>query len=289
MPLVTLGSPKGGVGKTTLAAHLAALLARRGHRVLAIDLDPQNALRLHFGLSMREEGGFLAWLEEGVNWRAVLRDTAHDVRLLPYGATDPQRALQLQARLLAEPALLANPLRDMLADPGLVVIADSAPGPSAALTALAPMTDLAITVLLADAGSAAMIPPAIAAMQAHEGTLGRSGNDRIGFVLNQVDLGRPLSAAVVEASSRALGARMIGAICYDEALAEALADRRMLLGDDAPSGFAAGIGPGGGATGAAEDLRLLADAVAARLRPASVAPGRAPRAGFSALNEWGLR
>ena len=287
MPLVTLGSPKGGVGKTTLAAHLAALLARRGHRVLAIDLDPQNALRLHFGLSMREEGGYLAWLEEGVNWRAVLRDTAYDVRLLPYGATDPQRALQLQAHILNDPSLLANPVRDMLSDPGLVVIADSAPGPSAMLAALAPMTDLAITVLLADGGSAAMIPAAIAALQAQEGTLGRAGLERSGFVLNQVDLSRPLSAAVVEAASRALGPRLIGAICYDEALAEALADRRMLLGEDPPPGYPAGTGPG--ASGAAEDLRLLADAVAARLRPAGIAPGRAPRAGFSALNEWGLR
>jgi chromosome partitioning protein len=35
---------KGGSGKTTTAAHLAQHLALRGHRVLAIDLDPQASL-----------------------------------------------------------------------------------------------------------------------------------------------------------------------------------------------------------------------------------------------------
>ncbi len=35
---------KGGVGKTTLCANLAATLARKGHRVLAVDLDFQGSL-----------------------------------------------------------------------------------------------------------------------------------------------------------------------------------------------------------------------------------------------------
>ncbi len=34
---------KGGVGKTTLAVHVADLLARRGHRTLLVDADPQGS------------------------------------------------------------------------------------------------------------------------------------------------------------------------------------------------------------------------------------------------------
>ena len=41
---------KGGVGKTSIAANLARLLGRRGHRVLAIDGDPNPTLALALGL-----------------------------------------------------------------------------------------------------------------------------------------------------------------------------------------------------------------------------------------------
>ncbi|WP_275124939.1 ParA family protein [Streptomyces mobaraensis] len=41
---IALFNNKGGVGKTTLAYHLAHMLERRGARVLAVDLDPQSNL-----------------------------------------------------------------------------------------------------------------------------------------------------------------------------------------------------------------------------------------------------
>ncbi|APO69872.1 plasmid partitioning protein RepA 1 (plasmid) [Rhizobium gallicum] len=50
MQVVSVVNFKGGSGKTTTAAHLAQYLALTGHRVLAVDLDPQASLTSLFGI-----------------------------------------------------------------------------------------------------------------------------------------------------------------------------------------------------------------------------------------------
>ncbi|MEM6931989.1 MAG: plasmid partitioning protein RepA [Pseudomonadota bacterium] len=47
---------KGGSGKTTTAAHLAQHLALKGHRVLALDLDPQASLTALHGIQPELDG-----------------------------------------------------------------------------------------------------------------------------------------------------------------------------------------------------------------------------------------
>jgi chromosome partitioning protein len=54
MNVITLASRKGGAGKTTLTAHLAAFAHRQGHRCLVVDADPQGSLALWH--SMRADG-----------------------------------------------------------------------------------------------------------------------------------------------------------------------------------------------------------------------------------------
>jgi len=49
MRRIAIWSAKGGTGKTTVTANLAVALARRGRRVLLLDLDPQACLLRTFG------------------------------------------------------------------------------------------------------------------------------------------------------------------------------------------------------------------------------------------------
>jgi cellulose synthase operon protein YhjQ len=273
MPLILFISPKGGVGKTTLAAHIAAILVKRGHRVLALDLDSQNALRLHLGVSIREDAGYANALDRQPRWQSAVVDTPAGVRLLPFGNSEPRRVLEMGAALLDRPDLLTSPVREMLADPALIVIADTPPGPSSAVQALTTVADLVVTVLLADIGSAALIPQVVSGHIYGRGTMVARLAERTVALMNHVELDSPLSAAILDSAINAFGQRLLGAVCWDDALAGALVNRRLLLN---------------GGSGAAEDLMMVADSLAARIRPP--APPPAPESGaFPALTDWGLR
>jgi chromosome partitioning protein len=50
MKIFSLINEKGGVGKTTIATHIAAGMAIRGKRVLLVDADPQGHATVAFGL-----------------------------------------------------------------------------------------------------------------------------------------------------------------------------------------------------------------------------------------------
>ena len=69
MPVVSVINYKGGVGKTTVTANLAAELAWRGLRVLALDLDSQASLTFSFirpdewQNSYEQNGTIKAWFD----------------------------------------------------------------------------------------------------------------------------------------------------------------------------------------------------------------------------------
>ena len=81
MPIVTCASQKGGTGKTTTAAHLAACLAREhGQRVLAVDADPQTDLTFALGIDIDGLQGSLAdVLVEGAALSAIETQEGFDL------------------------------------------------------------------------------------------------------------------------------------------------------------------------------------------------------------------
>jgi len=61
---ITITSTKGGVGKTTLCANLAGILADLGQRVLMVDADVQPTLSSYFGLTRRADRGLTNLITE---------------------------------------------------------------------------------------------------------------------------------------------------------------------------------------------------------------------------------
>jgi cellulose synthase operon protein YhjQ len=266
MPLVCFASPKGGVGKTTLAANVASELAHVGKRVIALDLDPQNALRLHFGAALRDPSGYTHRLTQRPNWRQSLRETPVGVALLPHGQIDIGGALELSRCLTQDPGLLVAPLTEMLADPDLTIVVDTMPGLSSQLATMLPLVDIMITVLLPDAASISLLP------QVHSGAAygptfngsTRVGGGSLGFVINQFDSRSRLGSRVAGAAERHLGGRLLGTIYRDESVAEAAA-AQTVVAKYAPN------------SKAASDIAILAGAIGRLLAERAGSPPRLNR------------
>lgn len=56
--IIAFANQKGGVGKTTTALSLASILAKKGNKILAVDLDPQA--NFTSGLGYRRRGDYLS-------------------------------------------------------------------------------------------------------------------------------------------------------------------------------------------------------------------------------------
>lgn len=71
MRIITLLNEKGGVGKTTLATHIAAGLALMGRKVVLVDADPQGHATVALGLT--KQPGLYDLLVRDANFSSVMR------------------------------------------------------------------------------------------------------------------------------------------------------------------------------------------------------------------------
>jgi chromosome partitioning protein len=238
MKVIAVVSAKGGVGKTTLAANLASVLAASGRRVIAVDLDPQNALRLHFGVPLDSIDGLSRATLSGALWRSVMFDGVDGVTVLPYGAVLEDDRRRFEAHIDQHPAWLAQSLESLQLDATDIVIIDTPPGSSAYVrTALCAAT-FALNVVLADAASYAAIPQMERLIDTY--AVPRAAFHGTGYVINQIDQSRQLTKDVLKVLRQMLGQRLFpGVIHLDEGVSEALACDTTLIHYDSLSQAAA--------------------------------------------------
>jgi len=227
--VISVVSAKGGVGKTTLSACLAMGLAP-GRDVIAVDLDPQNALRLHLGVNSAEiDGACRATLEERSWQTAVYRGGKGRPSVLPYGNINETDRDALEAHLSANPQWLTNGLRGLGLGPQSVVVIDTPPGPSLYQQQALRAANFTLVVIHADAASYATIASMETILDRY--CVGREGFAGSVYLLNSVSAASALSRDVVRVVRSELGDRVIPVVVHqDEAVREAMAfDQPVLL------------------------------------------------------------
>lgn len=226
MPLICVCSPKGGVGKTTLAANLAWAMARAGNKVLALDFDVQNALRLHFGVPLTDGRGYAARAAESADWSQSVLSTGSNLFVLPYGDVTEAQRWAFEECLTRDEHFLSRGLSSLLNYPGLIIIADFPAGPSPALKAVSRLADLHLVTLMADTASLSLLPHV-----ENNRLTGEALNQKAGqyVVLNQSDNRRQLSRDVTTLVEERLGENVLGVIHRDESVSEANASQQAIF------------------------------------------------------------
>lgn len=229
--ILAVVSAKGGVGKSTLAANLAAALQRAGRPVLALDLDPQNALHHHF-LSADEQQALgqrgIAHFDQ--DWREQGMASAEGVFVLPHGLVEESLRRDFEAQLHDDPQWLARRISDLQLAEGALVIIDTPPGPSVYLQQALSVANLALVLSLADAASYTALPLIDSLIKTH--TAGRKSFVGTSYLINQVDHSRQLSRDITQIMQGLLGQQVVGTVHRDQSITEALAYNRNVLDYD---------------------------------------------------------
>ena len=129
MNVLAIVSAKGGVGKTTLSANLGAALAAN-RRVVCVDLDPQNALRLHLGVAMDELDGVARCTLEGRRWDSAIFQSPGSPEVLPFGTINETDRDAFEVHLAEHPDWLAQGLQSLRLKASDYLVIDTPPGAS---------------------------------------------------------------------------------------------------------------------------------------------------------------
>jgi cellulose synthase operon protein YhjQ len=251
MKVVAVVSAKGGVGKTTLAANLASVLGSNGRRVIVLDFDPQNALRLHFGIPVDHFDGVSRATVAGDAWRSVMFDSVDGVTVLPHGALNEDDRREFEARLDSDPHLVRTALDALALEPSDIVLIDTPPGATVYTRAALLAARFVLNVVIADAASYAAIPHMERMIQTY--ATPRADFVGYGYVINQVDVGRNLTKDVLKVLRGTLAPNLFpGVVHLDQGVSESLAYDTTVIHYDPLSQAAA-------------DLRMCGDWLDARL------------------------
>jgi cellulose synthase operon protein YhjQ len=220
--VIAVVSSKGGVGKTTLSGALASALKRSGGQTLAVDLDPQNALCLHLGVSA-DQPGLIQANDNASTWRAIAHSGFARSQCLPYGVATEQQRRSLEQNMEADPYWLGRHLSAMGLGEHDTVIIDTPPGATPYLSQALEIADQVLIVALPDAASYTSLNQMDRLLAAY---LQKDTPPQCHYVINQLDDGRAFSVDMSEVLKKRAGNQLLGVVHQDHFISEALAYER---------------------------------------------------------------
>lgn len=224
MQVIAFISGKGGVGKTTLAANIAVALAQRKKRVLLIDLDPQNAQRLHLGMDPDEIAGLI---REGISPGSIF-DSPFEVKFIPFGRVSEAELEDFESELRIHPRWVSDGIDSINTGSFDFVILDTPPGPSVYLQQALLAAHRALVIVLADAASYATVPKIASLVEQY--TAGRPDFCGISLLINQMPIQSKLGHQVRSALYENYPEQIVPvAIHKDTRVSQALAFERPVL------------------------------------------------------------
>lgn len=217
--VVALVSVNGGVGRSTLVTALSSGLQRLGESIVALDLDPQNALRQHFGVD-HELPGLARSSLLNAPWKTILQSGFAGCQMIPFGDTDTQQKENLQRWLTREPKWLAQHLSALELSERHTVIIDTPAGNNVYLHQALSVADVVLVLAQPNAACLGTLDQLDALLAPH---LDRERPPRCHLVINQLDESSAFSLDMLDAFKLRRGEYPLEVVHRDPAISEGLA------------------------------------------------------------------
>lgn len=237
---IAVASLQGGTGRTTIVANLAQALAQNGRSALAVDLDPQGALGLHFGVDPEEETGLFQHQlsrQGAAEWLARFRGGP---AVLPFGKLTAAQLSGLESTCARDPSWLPKRIQSLMPDDCEFVLLDLPAATHPLWRAAVGIADKVVALLSPEPSAYATLPQLELLFDECSAAPGRRG---VHYLLNRFDARRALDRDLFASLRGMMGPRALPfPIHADPVVAEALARRRLIMQEAADSQVVAGLG-----------------------------------------------
>jgi cellulose synthase operon protein YhjQ len=233
--IVAMFSTKGGVGKSTATANFATVMLLEDRKVYAMDYDPNNTLRFHYGLNQSDTNGHSSLSLQGLPIKNAITKIANGTFVLPFGELTEDQLNQYQEKLLQDPFFLKKQIDSLGLSDDEILFIDAPSGSTIFTQQVLNAAHVSVVVMLADAASYLTLEGSLKLINKH--CIGRKDYLGTMYLVNQIQRKYELNSDIFDMVQMQLENHIIAEVHQDQCVPEALARGTNVL-TDAPESLA---------------------------------------------------